>query len=73
VADKPPPGKKADIALEGQSRTTEVLRSANKYYEFGTVWLPDYSACGHTSLKVEFVAFMHGCDAIFERGGEPVC
>jgi hypothetical protein len=40
---------------------------------FGTVWLPDYSACDHTSLKVEFVAFMRGCDAIFERSGEPVC
>jgi hypothetical protein len=37
------------------------------------VWLPDYSACDHTGLKVEFVAFMHGCDAIFERRGEPVC
>jgi len=67
-------------AHEGQLRTTEVLHSANKRFfsnsendqkrnQFGTVWLPDYSACGHTSLSVEFVAFMRGCDAIFERGG----
>src|ERR1700722_17068083 len=32
---------------------------------FGTVWLSDYSACGHTNLKVEFVAFMRGRDADF--------
>ena len=25
-----------------------------KRNEFGTVWLPDYSACGQTSLSVEF-------------------
>jgi hypothetical protein len=36
-----------------------------KRNEFGTVWLPDYSACGHTGLRVEFMAFMRGCDAIF--------
>jgi hypothetical protein len=32
---------------------------------FGTVWLSDYSACGHTNLKVEFVTFMRGRDANF--------
>jgi hypothetical protein len=58
--------------------TTEVHSAKNvsfsnsendqKRNEFGTVWLPDYYACGQTSLSVEFVAFMRGCDASFERG-----
>jgi hypothetical protein len=45
-----------------------------KRNEFGTAWLPDYSACGHTSLSIEFAPFGAAAMQFLsepERCGEP--
>src|SRR5262245_3797388 len=58
LADVPPAGVPCPLSGMKRNCVPELKRQLHEYTpsKFGTVRLPDYSACGHGNFSVEFVA-----------------